>query len=55
MIMVLGKKRVLVILCLILFCAGMTGAGYQIVASRNAFLPTENKTIIIDAGHAARR
>lgn len=55
MIMVFNKKKVIAAACLLVLCAGLTGAGYQMFGSKSAFLPTENKTVIIDAGHAAHR
>lgn len=54
MIMVMSRKKLIVFTCLLVLCAGLTGAAYQIYSSRSAFLPNEGKTIIIDAGHAAQ-
>ncbi len=55
MILVFSKKKVFAVLCLLVLCAGLTGAGYQMFGAKSTFLPTENKTIIIDAGHGAQR
>ena len=53
MIMVFSRKKVFIFVCMLVLCAGLTGAACQIFGLRGVFLPTENKTVIIDAGHAA--
>ncbi len=53
MVFVFGKKRVILVCAAVVLCAALAGAFYEAHRMQGVFLPSANKTIIIDAGHAA--
>lgn len=54
MVFVVKKKKALAQLCALVSVAGLLGAGYQMLYTKDVFLPTANKKIVIDAGHGAQ-
>ena len=54
MVVVFRKNRAVALFCTLVFFTGLAGAVYQRLWAKDAFLPTTNKTIVIDAGHDAQ-
>lgn len=55
MIVVFRKKRVVSFMLFFLLVIGVSGAGYKMFLSESTFMQGEGKTLVIDAGHDAKR